>query len=506
MNMWPRSLRWRLQLWYGALLAAVLAGFAVTAYALAREHHLRRIDEDLDRRAAALLPALRAPPRERPVGPRFASPPSADPPTNLAVRRPAPPEEHPVHFDRPGPPRLRPDPVGPPPIPPLEAIETAVFPNTGRETAYFLIANSSGTVLRASSSAPSLSGDRVVLPDVDRAIRQRGELREHVRRLRPGLVLIVGRPIRSDLAELRRFGAGLAAAAALVWGASMAVGAYIARRAIRPIETIATTAMRIAGGDLGSRIALHETDSELGALARVLNETFDRLCEALARQTRFTADASHELRTPLAVILSQAESTLARERSARDYREALEACLRAAKRLQHLVESLLTLARLDVGGGGPSGEIVALEHVVAEAVELLRPLALERRIEISASLQPAACTGRADELFQVALNLITNAIHYNYDGGRIEVSTRTEDSVVRLTVKDTGIGIAPEHLPRIFERFYRVDPARSRAGGRAGLGLSIASEVVRRHGGRIEVTSEPTRGSEFVVTLPGVVA
>jgi len=398
-------------------------------------------------------------------------------------------------------PPARPEFPGPPPIPSLEAIEQALFAEGGREAAYFMVVNHEGKVLRASASAPTPPAD-LALPATDRATRLRGERREHVRRVRPGLLLIVGRPIGAELAELRRFGAGLGTAAALVWAAALAVGAGIARRAIRPIEVIAATAERIAAGDLGSRIALQDTETELGALARVLNATFDRLCEALARQSRFTADASHELRTPLAVILSQAESALARERPAAEYREALEACQRAAKRLQHLVESLLTLARLDAGGGGPLNERVALDRVVAEALDLLRPLAAERRLEISAELQPAACTGRADELAQVALNLIANAIHYNREGGRIEVETAADGTNVRLTVRDTGIGIAPEHLPRIFERFYRADSARSRAHGRAGLGLAIAAEVARRHGGRIEVKSEPGRGSEFVVTLP----
>lgn len=500
MKVWPRSLRWRLQIWYGALLGAVLAGFAATAFALARESHLRRIDEDLDRRAAALMPALRGPPRDRPGPPHPAGTPLHEP-LQPPMRRPPPSAEHGSGVERFRPAPLRVEPLGPPSGLGMEAIEAMLFSGHDRDAAYFVLLSNDGTVVRASASAPA-PPTNAAPPAADRLIRQRGEFREHVRRLRPGHLLIVGRPIGAELAELRRFGLGLATAATLVWGTAIAVGARIARRAIQPIEAIAATAARIAGGDLGSRIVLHETDSELGALARVLNETFDRLGEALARQRRFTADASHELRTPLAVILSQAESALARERPAADYREALDACRRAAQRLHHLVESLLTLARLDAGGGGPLNEMVPLDGVAAEALDLLRPLAAERRIEIAADLEPAVCKGRADELAQVALNLVANAIHYNREGGRIEIATRCDGPNVRLVVKDTGIGMAPEHVPHIFERFYRADPARSRVGGRAGLGLAIAAEVVRRHGGRIDVTSELGRGSEFVVTLP----
>ncbi|MCX7817933.1 MAG: HAMP domain-containing histidine kinase [Kiritimatiellae bacterium] len=502
MRLWPRSLRWRLQLWYGTLLAAVLAGFAATAFALARESRMRRVDEDLERRTAALMPALRPPLRDRLGGLRAVPPAPLRPDAgDPGGRRPATPDERPPGVERASPPRFRPEPHGPPPGPPLDTIEAAVFPETGRDAAYFFIVGTDGTVQRASVSAPPPPAD-FELPAADRAVRQRGELREHVRRLRPGLALIVGRPIGAELAELRRFGAGLVTAAALVWVAALAVGARLVRRAIRPLETISATAARIAAGDLGSRIALADTDSELGALARVLNDTFDRLCEALARQTRFTADASHELRTPLAVILSQTESALARERPPAEYREALEACRRAARRLQHLVESLLMLARFDAGGGGTPPESVPLERVAADALDLLRPLAAERRLEIVADLRPAVCEGRAEELAQVALNLIANAIHYNRDGGRVEIVTWTDEKGAHLTVRDTGIGIAPEHLPRIFERFYRADPARSRSSGRAGLGLAIAQEAVRRQGGRIEVSSQPGRGSEFVVTLP----
>ncbi|MBU4459950.1 MAG: HAMP domain-containing histidine kinase, partial [Verrucomicrobia bacterium] len=318
--------------------------------------------------------------------------------------------------------------------------------------------------------------------------------------------IVVGRSVAPDLAELRRLALWLGACAAGVLALGLAGGWWVATRAIRPIDAISAAAQKIAAGDLAERIDAGDTGSELGRLAQVLNATFDRLGEAFARQAQFTADASHELRTPVAVILAQTETILARERQPGEYREALEACRRAARRLRHLTESLLTLARLDSGAPAERPDPVALDRVTAEAVDLLRPLATERSICLDADLAAAPCAGHADRLAQVAANLVANAIHYNRPGGEVSVRTAVEDGAAVLAVRDTGTGIAAADLPHIFERFYRADASRARAEGRSGLGLAIAKAIVESHGGTIAVESREGEGSTFTVRIPALSA
>ncbi len=503
MKIVPRSLRWRLQLWYGAWLAAVLTAFTASAFALVRDSRLRRIDAEIERRMVALGAVFRPPLRDalRPPGPE------GRPWFRPGERRPAAegrsPEEAgavsgggPAGGRRPGEP-----PFFAPPAGAMEALEASLFSQDGPDRFYYRILGHDRFGERRSAGAPP-DVPRPAPPPMDFVVRQTAEVREHVRRLRGGtLTLTVGKYIGPDLAELRRLSWILSAAAAGIWALGGGGGAWIAARAIRPVETIGHTAQRIAAGDLSRRIPVAETDTELGRLAEVLNATFDRLCEALARQTRFTADASHELRTPVSVILSQVESVLARPRPAEEYREALEACMRAARRLRHLVESLLTLARFDSGAPAGERERVELDGVAAEALALLRPLASERRLELVADLAPTACVGRRDQLLQMAVNLVSNAIHYNRPRGRVEVRTWT-DGDARLEVRDNGIGIRSEDLPHIFERFFRADPARGAADGRAGLGLAITRTIVEAHGGQVEVESREGEGSRFTVRLP----
>ncbi len=282
----------------------------------------------------------------------------------------------------------------------------------------------------------------------------------------------------------------------------LAGGWWLASRAIRPIEDISATAVRIAAGDLSQRINAADTDSELGRLAGVLNSTFTRLEAAFAHQARFTSDASHELRTPVTVILSQTQTALARERNGPEYREALEACQRAAQRMRQLTESLLQLTRLDAGEETLKRESLDLGRVARECVEWVRPLAAERHIEIRSDLPAVEACGDAERLGQVVTNLLTNAIQFSRDRGEVRVATRGENGNAVLMVTDTGEGIPDADRPHIFERFYRVDNSRSRRQGHAGLGLAICKAIVDAHGGVIEVTSQPGAGSTFIVKLP----
>ena len=250
------------------------------------------------------------------------------------------------------------------------------------------------------------------------------------------------------------------------------------------------------------RINAADTDSELGRLAGVLNSTFARLEAAFTQQARFTSDASHELRTPVSVILTQTQTALSRERAGSEYREALEACQRAARRMRALTESLLELARLDAGQEPMKRESFDLPRVARECVEMVRPLAAERGIQLHCEILPLECLGDAGRISQVVTNLLTNAIHFNRDQGEVRLSARAEGGAVYLTVADTGQGIPAEDLPHLFERFYRADKSRSRIQGHNGLGLAICKAIIDAHGGSIEVASQPGSGSTFTVRLP----
>lgn len=335
-----------------------------------------------------------------------------------------------------------------------------------------------------------------------RAARTRGELREVYEFMPDGSWILVGRSMAPELATMKRLAYWLFTAGAAVLLLGLTGGFWLATRAIRPIDDISATAQRIAAGDLSQRINISTTDNELGRLAQVLNATFTRLEAAFAQQVQFTSDASHELRTPIAVILSQAQTALSRERAAAGYREALEACQRAAQRMRRLVESLLELARLDAGQEPMKRERCDLSRVARECFELIQPLAVGRGVAMRLDLQAVSCLGDAERIGQVVSNLLANAIEFNRAGGEVRVSTRAEGERALLVVADTGLGLLPEETARIFERFYRIDRSRSQRQGGAGLGLAICKAIVDAHGGAIDVSSQHGVGSTFTVRLP----
>jgi heavy metal sensor kinase len=323
----------------------------------------------------------------------------------------------------------------------------------------------------------------------------------------PGERFLVGRDISDELAGMRRFAWLLASAGAVVSLLGLAGGWWVSTRALSPIAAISAAAAKISTGDLAQRIQTADTSSELGNLARVLNDTFARLQASFERQAQFTADASHELRTPVSVVLTQTQSALARERPAAEYRESLAACQRAAQRMRRLTESLLTLARLDSGEATTTREPCDLDRLACEAAELLRPIAEEQRVTLEFESTPTRCEGNAEQLGQVVTNLVSNAIGYNRPGGSVRVKVAAESGAAVLTVTDTGQGIAPEDLPHVFERFYRADNSRNRrTGGGAGLGLAICKAIADAHHATLEVASTQGQGSTFALRIPATQA
>jgi len=284
-----------------------------------------------------------------------------------------------------------------------------------------------------------------------------------------------------------------------------ALGSYwLAARAFAPIQRLAATARAIKAGDLRSRVTVPTARDEVQYLALTLNEMIDSLDQAFSRQRRFVADASHELRTPVAVIRNKTDVALLGASTQQDYVTVLQGINAEAERLGNLISDLLALARGDEGRTQFERESVRLDLLAGAVAANGEPLAAERAITLEVQApRPVTILGDEARLIQVVMNLLENAVRYTHPGGRVTVVVEARKNQARLAVRDTGIGIEPEHLPHIFERFYRVDPARRHRGGSSsGLGLSIVEWVVRAHGGAVAVESQLGQGSCFTVTLP----
>ncbi len=306
-------------------------------------------------------------------------------------------------------------------------------------------------------------------------------------------------------AQLDNALAGLARSLALAGCAVVLVGCGIgwilAGRSLRPIDRIAADAEGIAAGDFGRKIDLEDTESELGRLAIVLNDTFGRMNAAREHMAQFTADASHELRTPLTVILSESQGALRHERSAGEYRAALETIKYSALRMKSISDALLELAQGDAGRP-VAQDPCDLADLADESVALLGRVAREQGATLVAQLEGAPVVGDAGRLGRVILNLSINAILHNEPGVTVTVATGVVAGWSELRVADNGRGIPRESQAHIFDRFRRIDASRSRHTGGAGLGLAIVRQTVEAHGGTITLTSEAGKGAIFVVRLP----
>lgn len=280
------------------------------------------------------------------------------------------------------------------------------------------------------------------------------------------------------------------------------IGLLLAQRALAPIDRITRTVQQLSAKDLSQRLHLNLPDDELGRLVRTFNDMLERLDLAFQRQRQFTSDASHELRTPLTIIKGETEVALSRSRDVADYQDVLGAIGEQSDRLIDLVHSLLLLARADAGEipvqRGPVDVLAAVEI----AIEQLRPLADQHQVALAVNGRAMTIMADLTLFHQLLFNLLHNAIRHTPAHGSVRVEWSPGHDRLRLAVHDTGMGIAPEHLPRIFDRFYRVDTARTRNVGGSGIGLAICRWIVEAHDGSISVVSEPGSGSIFTVDLP----
>jgi two-component system OmpR family sensor kinase len=474
MNFLFHSVRWRLQLWHALILLGLIAAVCMLAYRLAADERRDRIDRELEAFERAFIRRVWEMPSDKPK--------DGLPPSTEEVRQRFLGLDDASKF-------------------PLELRE--LFDPAAVDRPYLAYWDGEGKELFRSANAPeSLKLPDYPPPDVSQQPRTRGHFRELVRAGPRGFRSLSGRDVTPDRTALSRLALQIGAGGAALWFLGLLGGWFLAGRVIRPIDAISRTASRIAAGNLSERIDIAGADNELSRLSEVLNETFDRLAASIERQREFTADASHELRTPLTVVLSEVSRGLKRERTPGEYREILQNCNHAAGRMRSLVEALLVLARQDGDPKGTPREKTDLSETAADVFEMLKPLAAQRGIQLESKLDPAICLADPQALSMAVGNLLSNAIRHQPSGGTASVRVFSNKGRAILEVADTGPGIGPEHLPRLFDRFYRVDPARGTEGGHAGLGLAIAKAIVENHHGTIEVESSVGKGSVFRLNLP----
>jgi heavy metal sensor kinase len=451
------SIRWRLTLWNTLALAAVLVGFGALVYGLLRSALYERIDRSLRTEWEELK-------QDRRLG--------TDPDERLRYR---------IHeFDE-------------------------------HQHGFCVVYDQQGKVrertekLAEVSIPPAPAGDDpprffdVTLPAIGRQRALCGSLKVGEREF----TILFLSPLEDVDGALGQLLAAISTAGpvALVLGGGL--GYVLARKSLAPMETLHRSTEEITADRLHRRLPVANPDDELGRLTRTINAMIARLERSFAEVRRFTADASHELRTPLTVIRTEAEVALGKGLSVEQHEELLGSILEECERLTRLTDQLLSLAREDARGSKPPSGVVDLADLVRDVVETMRLLAETKGVALHyGNNGPLPVRGDETRLREVFYNLLDNAIKYTPEGGTVEVRLGQREQAVVVTVRDTGIGIPPEHLPRVFDRFYRVDKSRSRAEGGTGLGLSIAQKIVTDHGGRIELVSAPDQGTTCTVTLP----
>lgn len=509
------SIRGRIQLWHTTLLTILMVGLLTAFYFHEKEILNREFDNRLMAPITSLVPHFAPTPVEPPQRSQGPQGPDHGPPS-LQDRESRPSGPPPRGPSGGGPSYRR---QGPPPPPNgghragpgieseaerLSRQQEAAAPVI-EQGLYIVSLRADGTTSFKSANAPDLvphpqdNGDPITRQAFARTV---GPNRECVHMAPAGGCVILGanaQPIAASLAQLRYtlLGTGIGI---VLFG--YLIGWVLVGRSLKPIQSISQTAAQISAGDLSKRIDLNDTESELGQMGEVLNDTFSKLDSAFEQQVRFTADASHELRTPISVILAKCQFALRRDREPEKYREALKTCEASAQHIRGLVESLLELARIDSGEFRINKSKGDLAETAGHTVEMLNTLAEAKQIRLTLTHDSTPATFDQNRIHQVATNLIGNAIKYTQEGGTIDVQVHGQGSFAVMEVRDTGPGIEPKHMPYLFDRFYRSSNERSDDRRSTGLGLAITKAIVDAHRGEITVDSQLGAGSCFTVRLP----
>lgn len=284
---------------------------------------------------------------------------------------------------------------------------------------------------------------------------------------------------------------------------SVGMGWFIAGRSLRPVDVITRSARQITASNLGLRLPVPPSDDEIARLTETLNDMIARLETSFAQIRQFTSDASHELKTPLAILMGELEVALRRPMREDEYRATLASCLEEVERLTHVVQGLLELSRAESGQVTIERSPIRFSALVADVCDDVMLMAETKHIDVTTHIEPnIAITGDRVRLHQALLNVIENAVKYTPNNGSVRVELNVSEDRARLVVADSGMGIPADQLPFIYDRFFRVDKARSKNIHGTGLGLSIVKWIVDAHDGTIEAMSAEGKGTTVIVTFP----
>jgi heavy metal sensor kinase len=460
------SIRLRLTIWYGAVLAAVLVLFGGAVYLLMGQELLARIDAALEGEFLEIVDDVEAIPDrdklERQLSRRLARH------GGYEFQVVGKSWEAPVRSDR-----LRERGL---PVPTIPASLMRLDFETAPLGARSLALGPLGRWRVASRLLPGADGP---------------------------VVAQVAAPLAAVDHELAELLTVLLLAGPLALAAALGGGYLLARKALAPVDRMAAVADQITATRLDRRLDVPNPDDELGRLDRTLNGMIARLERSFDEVRRFTADAAHELRTPLAVLRSAAEYSIRAPRSAEQYVRAQEDQLEEIDRLTRLVEGLLFLSRGDAGHGAPAFQTVHLDHVIRDVADDMQPIAGKKGLTLATG-DLTACPVRGDEsqLRRLFFNVLDNATKYTPPGGAVTIQSESRDGEIHVVVADTGVGIPAEHLPRVFDRFYRIDPAPGVDSEGSGLGLAITRAIAEGHGGTVRIDSTPGHGTRVTLRLP----
>lgn len=356
--------------------------------------------------------------------------------------------------------------------------------------------------LQSADTAVTLSTLSRVVKDSEGRLQQH-TVRVALAKLR-SVVLVVAYPYDEVQASLDDFLKTLMLLIPVVLLVSTIGGWFFARASLRPVDELTRTAQDITASNLSRRLPVAKSNDEIRRLSDTLNDMISRLESSFGRIRQFTADASHELRTPLTILTGELELALRSARTSEEYQDVISSALQETLRMSRVVEDLLLLSRADMGRIRLQADRVHLNEILADLADATTILGAGKGIDITYRdvNEDLVVEGDHARLYQMFLNLLDNAVKYTTRNGAISLTVHRDGNVAEVRVRDTGIGISKEHQKKIFDRFYRVDKARSRAHGGVGLGLSIVEWTVRAHDGEISVESEPGKGSTFIVRLP----
>ncbi|MEI7687140.1 MAG: ATP-binding protein [Planctomycetota bacterium] len=453
--MFRPNIRWQLTLWYGGVLALVLVFFSVTVYVVMRHQLLQPLDQGLNEELADVLFEIRR-----------AS-------TNSGLHE---------WLDR-----------------RFAKHEGFDYQITTRDGSRFFVSDRMATkdfhVAKTVSETPMFRSEAILSSGNWRVVSviQKGPEGD--------LTVQVARSLDTFDHASADLLATLTSVGALTLLVTMGGGYFLARRALAPVFHMSQTADGISAERLHQRIPIENPNDELGALGATFNRVIERLERSFLEIQRFTADAAHELRTPLAVMRNEAEIALRSARSPDEYATVIENLLEEINSLTRLADRLLFLHRSDAGLQNAKREPVALDQVLRDVVSNMQLVAEHKGVELILQDEGVRIVGDDGFVRRVLYNVLDNAIKYTQPGGKVVVACRNKDGRALVCLEDTGVGIAPEHLPHVFDRFYRVDPSRTGESG-AGLGLAITKALVKNLGGTIDLQSRLGEGTTVLLDFP----